>query len=186
LEIADFHVALRRAAGNQSNVSLVDPDEMAGRLPVRLAVRNPFSLRVNVRHRGAVRQIGLVPDFVFGLRFANSSQRNFMVEIDRGTMPVSRSDFTQSSIEKKMRAYLAAHTARLHERHFGWKSFRVLVVTTDEHRMQNMTEALRSFHVPGSIGPSLLFFATREELRERDPLDCLWRDGTGKSQRLVA
>jgi hypothetical protein len=143
-------------------------------------------LRVKVRHRGALCEIGLIPDFVFGLRFGNGSQRKFMVEIDRGTMPVFRSDFTQSSIEKKMRAYLAAHAARLHERHFGWKSFRVLVVTTDDHRVQNMMAALRSLHVRGSIGPSLFFFATREEVRGRDPLHCLWRDGAGKPQALVA
>ena len=49
--------------------------------------------------------MGLVPDFVFGLALADSSRRHFMVEIDRGTIPVVRSDiFRQTSFEEKMRA----------------------------------------------------------------------------------
>jgi hypothetical protein len=40
----------------------------------------------------------------------------------------------QTSFERKMRAYLAAHAAKQHERHFGWKTFRVLTVTTDHCR----------------------------------------------------
>ena len=40
---------------------------------------------------------------------------DFLVEIDRGTMPISRSDFRQSSFQRKMLAYLAAHAANLHE-----------------------------------------------------------------------
>ena len=38
-----------------------------------------------------------------------------------------------------------AHAAKQHERQFGWKTFRVLTVTTDHHRMQSMMEALRNF-----------------------------------------
>jgi len=77
---------------------------------------------------------------------------SFMVEIDRGTMPVVRSNFEQTSFERKMRAYLTAHAAKQHEQRFGWKTFRVLTVTTDEYRMQSMIDALRRIHVPHSPG----------------------------------
>ena len=53
--------------------------------------------------------MGVVPDVVFGLQPAKADRRNFMVEIDRGTMPVRRSDPEQTSFEGKMRVYLAAH-----------------------------------------------------------------------------
>jgi hypothetical protein len=122
--------------------------------------------------------MGLVPDFAFGLTLAESSRRHFMVEIDRGTMPVVRSDsFRQTSFEEKMRAYLTAHAAKQHERQFGWKTFRVLTVTTDHHRMQSMMEALRKLRVPHSPGAPLFFFTTRDELRAADPLTHDWRDG---------
>ena len=52
-----------------------------------------------------------------------------------------------------MRAYLTAHAGKQHEKHFGWKTFRVLTVTTDQHRMQSMMEALRKLRVPTRPGP---------------------------------
>ena len=130
-------------------------------------------------------EIGLVPDFVFGLLLPDGSRRCFMVEIDRGTMPVVRSDIRQSSFERKMRAYLTAHAGKLHERHFGWKSFRVLTVTTDRHRTQSMMEALRQLRVPHSAGASLFYFATRAELCGSDPLSYAWSDGNGRDARLI-
>ena len=124
----------------------------------------------------------LVPDFAFGLALA--SRRRFMVEIDRGTMPIVRSDFLQTSFERKMRAYLTAHAGKQHEKHFGWKTFRVLTVTTDQHRMQSMMVTLRKLRVPHSPGAPLFFFATRDELRASDPLAHDWRDGNGRAVRL--
>ena len=148
------------------------------------AARNPLSLRVKLSHQGAVHEIGLVPDLVFGLQFADGSRHSFMVEIDRGTMPIARSDFLQTSFERKMRAYLTAHVAKQHERQFGWKTFRVLTVTTDHHRMQSMMEALRKLRIPHSPGAPLFFFTTRDELRASNPFAHEWRDGNGRAVRL--
>jgi hypothetical protein len=67
----------------------------------------------------------------------------------------------------------------------GWKSFRVLTVTTDSFRVESMKKALRHLHVPHSPGPSLFFFATREELAAADPLRLSWRDGAGREARLI-
>jgi hypothetical protein len=107
-----------------------------------------------------------------------------MVEIDRGTMPIVRADFGQTSFERKMRAYLTAHASRQHEKQFGWKTFRVLTVTTDEHRRQSMIDALRRLRVTHSPGPSLFLFATREELHASDPISHKWRDGNGRDAEL--
>jgi hypothetical protein len=108
-----------------------------------------------------------------------------MVEIDRGTMPIERSDFSQTSFERKMRAYLTAHAAKQHERHLGWKTFRVLTVTTDEYRTRSMMEALRRLRVPHSPGASLFLFATRHELLSCDPLGHVWNDGNGQDVRVL-
>jgi hypothetical protein len=88
--------------------------------------------------------------------------------------------------DRKMRAYLPAHAGKEHERRFGWESFRVLIVTTDQFRMQSMKSALAKIHIPGSMGASLFFFATRGELGTADPLRHEWRDGRGKPIRLTA
>jgi hypothetical protein len=84
-----------------------------------------------------------------------------------------------------MRAYLTGHAAKQHERQFGWKTFRVLTVTTDDCRTRSMTEALRQLRVPHSPGASLFFFATRYELRGSDPLAHVWQDGNGREVRLM-
>src|SRR3954468_24346224 len=86
----------------------------------------------------ALRESAIVPDIVFGLELTDGSRRNFMVEIDRGTMPVRRSDPDQTSIERKMRVYLTAHAAKLHKEQFGWANFRVLFVTTNQDRVETM------------------------------------------------
>lgn len=108
-----------------------------------------------------------------------------MVEIDRGTMPIVRGDITQSSFERKLRAYLTAYAGKQHERQFGWKAFRALTVTTDLHRMASMMDALRELRVPHSPGPSLFFFSTRADLVASDPLKQGWQDGNGRAVQLV-
>jgi Replication-relaxation len=186
LEIVDFHVALLCAAYDCRDVRILHPEDIiAAAPPETQRARDPFALKVKLSDRGTPRDIGLLPDLVFGLMFSEGTRRFFMVEIDRGTMPIVRHDLTQTSFEKKMRAYLAAHAAGVHGRHFGWKAFRVLVVTTDRHRLQSMTQALHHLHIPHSLGSSLFFFATREELHAADPLTYGWQDGAGKPQRLM-
>ena len=170
----------RRAVKSQSR--------FAARRKQTRAARNPLSLRVKLSHQGVVHEIGLVPDLVFGLQFADGSRHSFMVEIDRGTMPIARSDFLQTSFERKMRAYLTAHAGKQHEKHFGWKTFRVLTVTTDRHRTQSMMEALRQLHVPNSIGAPLFLFAMAS-YRGTIPLashDILKEKKTGSSRNLLS
>jgi hypothetical protein len=117
---------------------------------------------------------------------ADRSRRQFLVEIDRGTMPVVRSDtFRQTSFEEKMRGYLTAHAAKQHERQFGWNTFRVLTITTDNRRARTMMEALRSLRVPHSAGASLFFFSSRDGLRRTDPLAHAWHDGNARDVRLI-
>ena len=183
LEIMDFYVGLQCAARDRSDLQLIHPDELVATFPDQpISPRNPFSLRVTLSHRGIMEKTSLVPDLAFGLRLANGSRRYFMVEIDRGTMPVVRSDtFRQTSFEEKMRAYLAAHAASQHETQFGWKNFRVLTVTTDQPRMRAMMDVLRRLRVPRSPGATLFYFATRHAVATTGPLNRIW---TTESRRL--
>ena len=102
LEIMDFYVSLECAARARADVQLIHPDEMVPAFPdQRATTRNPFALRVKLSHRGVMQEIGVVPDFAFGLTLADGSRRQFLVEIDRGTMPVVRSDtFRQTSFQQ--------------------------------------------------------------------------------------
>jgi len=186
LEIVDFQVSLERATRDRGDIRLMHADEIIAGIPDQpRAPRNPFALRAKLTHKGTIREIGVIPDFVFGLKSDDGSKHSFMVEIDRGTMPVVRSNFEQTSFERKMRAYLTAHAAKQHEQRFGWKTFRVLTVTTDEYRMQSMIDALRRIHVPHSPGASLFLFTTRLHLHTHSPMADTWRDGTGRAVQLI-
>ena len=186
LEIMNFYVALQCSARQRADVRLIHPRELIESFPdQRVNARNPFALRARLTHAGVVQEIAVVPDLSFGLLFPDRSRRCFMVEIDRGTMPVVRTDFTQTSFERKMRGYLTAYAAKQHEKQFGWKAFRVLTITTDEYRIRSTLEELRKLRVPGGPGPSLFFFAVRSELSGTDPLSHVWQDGHGRDARLI-
>lgn len=73
----------------------------------------------------------------------------------------------------------------IHEQQFGWKTFRVLTVTTDLHRARSMTEMLRRLHAPKGPGPALFLFALCELLRKSDPIAFAWQDGNGRELRLI-
>ncbi|MBW5440784.1 hypothetical protein FXB41_40410 [Bradyrhizobium canariense] len=102
---------------------------------------------------------------------AAEKRRCFMVEIDRGTMPISRPDFRQTSFQRKMQAYLAAHAQGQHTQQFGWKTFRVLVVTTDQQRAQSMIETSQRLSTSQSLGPFRFLFSRTDELERSDLVD---------------
>lgn len=174
LETIDFWLGLHAATAD-SPVQLIHQHELIADFPERQrARRNPLSLTARLSHRGHPHEISVIPDLAFGLVLPDGSRRNFLVEIDRGTMPVTRSDMRQTSVERKLRAYLAAHAARQHQRQFGWKNFRVLTVTTDHTRLRSMTEATRQLRQSGSS--SLFLFATRNAVARAGPIATAWHD----------
>jgi DNA-binding Lrp family transcriptional regulator len=76
LEIVDFCVAVESATRNRADTRLNYPDVMALSFPHHaFTERDPFALRVRVKHHGVVREIGLVPDLVFGLTLPDRSRR---------------------------------------------------------------------------------------------------------------
>ena len=77
LEIIDFSVALQLAAGARRDVQFIHPNDIIAGFPEQTrAARNPLSLRVKLSHQGIVHEIGLVPDLVFGLQFADGSRHS--------------------------------------------------------------------------------------------------------------
>jgi hypothetical protein len=186
LEIVDFYVGLELGARVRADIRVIHADELISAFPERTrSTRNPLALRVTISREGKSHEIGIIPDLIFGIGFPDGSRRCFMVEIDRGTMPLHRSDLSQTSIERKMRGYLTAHSTKLHEQQFDWKTFRVLTVTTNNDRLQSMMEMLREFHLPQSLGQGLFFFSVRKELLASDPIRHSWLDGHGRQVKLI-
>jgi len=187
IEIAEFRVALQGSVAQRSDIRLISPEEMNPSASRQQMLKGSasFSFRAKLTHHGKLREISVVPDFVFGLRLANGERRNYVVEIDRGTMPITRSDIDQTSVERKLRVYLAAHAAKQHQLRYRWKNFRVLVLTTSDDRQHSMIEASRRLTSGIGKNPVLFLFKRTELLTLADPLDAAWFDGAGREEVLL-
>lgn len=101
----------------------------------------------------------IVPDGLFGLEYAANgvkAYRFFAVEADRGTMPVIRSDSSQTSCVGKLAAYREFLLRRGYKGHLGIPNLLVLLITTGSHRLD---EILRRFGDQAGGGSAFLFKA---------------------------
>ena len=152
LLVSDIMVAVELACRNREDIRLLSPDDL------RIQnMREPFQWKVDIGQR---QKCGVIPDRVFGLDL-NGNQCWYFLEADRGTMPIVRTDLSQTSIFRKLMAYEATWSRGLHQSQFGFQRFRVLTVTTSPQRTDHLIEAAQS--LPGGQGLFLLF--DREALK---------------------
>ena len=185
LAIADFAVGLSAAGAASPVVDLCDGAALLTRLPATIRdAAKPYRLSVPVTFKSTRQTIGIEPDYAFSLGFPVAGRRAyFLVEIDRGTMPVERSDITQSSMLRKFLAYGAVWRSKMHTQSFGWRNFRVLVVTGNADRALNMREVLQQ--QTGGTGSPLFWFADKQALEACNTLEHVWIDGEGKERQLL-
>jgi len=89
-----------------------------------------------------------------------------------------RSGLTQRSFYRKLLAYEATWTQKLHQRKLGIHRFRVLIVTTNAMRVTTLLDACSRLKRHG-----LFLFASRTVL-EKDPFSPVWQ--CGKSAKISA
>src|ERR1039458_1927326 len=137
LLVSDVMVAIELACRKRDGIRLLYEDQLTLH-----SERQPFQWRVK-RQDGI--KLGVIPDRVFALEYPDQNgqpQRvHFFLEADRGTMPVVRSGLTQTSFYRKLLAYEATWTQKIHQRHLGIHRFRVLTVTTIAARVKSLLEA---------------------------------------------
>lgn len=164
LAIADFATSLQVAVSRRDEVELIDNEALVNDLPTKTqALSKPYRLNIPVIYQGVRMDIGVEPDYAFALYLPQIRKRaQFLVEIDRGTMPVKRRDLKQSSILRKLFAYQTMWKMKRHNDHFGWGNFRVLFVTTSAERVENMIEAVNSQAI--TMNSPLFLFADKQSL----------------------
>jgi len=170
--VSDVMVTLELACRKSGGIRLLYEDHLA---------LQSFQWRVKVRDHGVT--LGVVPDRIFALEYkdhAGEMQRvYFFLEADRGTMPVVRSGLAQTSFYRKLIAYEATWTQKIHQRKLGIHRFRVLTVTTNAMRVTSLLEACSRL----KRGHGLFLFADRTVL-EKDPFSPVWQ--CGKSAKVSA
>jgi hypothetical protein len=169
LSVADFMTALEVAVHESDNVRHASAEELAASLG--RGSRADLRWSVSLNHEGKALNLGVVPDQVFTLAQDSAAPVHYFLEADRATMPVSRHDFTRTSVQRKLLAYHATWQQRLLEQLFGWKRFRVLFLTTSAERVEHLRRAAREL----PSGHGLFLFAHRGQLKsDTDVLDLSW------------
>lgn len=172
LLVSDMMVALELACRETGRIRLLAEDELfVG------GERHRQSLRWKVKVAGGI-QLGVIPDRVFGLEFPDQNGKAdrayFLLEADRGTMPITRHSLSQTSFFRKLLAYEATWSHSIHRSHFGFHRFRVLTVTKSAERVNSLIEACAQL----KRGHGLFLFADSTVLEK--PLDLfspVWRTG---------
>lgn len=166
--VSDVMATIELACRKLGNVRLLYEDELD--LSVE---RTPFQWQVKLA--GGAPQ-GVVPDRVFALEYADANSQTqrayYFLEADRGTMPVVRTNLVQTSFHRKLLAYEATWTQKIHQRKLGIHRFRVLTVTTSEARVKSLIDACSRLH----RGHGLFLFADRAVL-EKDLFSPVWQSG---------
>jgi hypothetical protein len=125
-----------------------------------------------------------MPDALFGLRFNDAEESYFMLEIDRGEMPVERfKNLNRTYFAKKMLTYYEANRQQRHVHDLGIENFRVATVTTTPERIEKMIEASRG--ITEGRGSNMFLFTDERTLASANPLDAKWMSGKGELVRLT-
>lgn len=138
-------------------------DRSAGRADLKFVSARSI---LNIRKLGLGIPLGtsiIVPDQLFALDYGGS-YRAFLLEVDRGTEPVS-SKSARESLHRKLATYSSIFARDLHRQHYGLKSPIALLFT--------FASRLRAERVIGDIAanwPNLAAVSLVQTVSSRDPL----------------
>ncbi|MBX3490334.1 replication-relaxation family protein [Parvibaculum sp.] len=148
LMICEVLAAIELATVSDPNLRFIAWPEILAKAPK--ATRNdahPMRLPVSARLDKTIvlSREYVVPDGLFGLEYRMTGERSyrfFALEIDRGTMPIHRSNALQSSFSAKLRAYRDIAERDVHKSRLGIPNLLILTVTSSETRKDNMMSTL--------------------------------------------
>jgi len=189
LQIADFMVGLELACRMHNDVGLLREREIIQAAPDNTRrAREPLRWRVERIERGRREITTVVPDGLFALTFPDDTAAYFLLEVDRGTIPINRTDAEgtaawRKNIRYKLETYYDGWKAGRHVEQFGVKQVRVLTVTSSAKRVENMLATVDE--ITEGRGSNFFLFADRAQLATSDPLNAEWVSGKGERMRLV-
>jgi hypothetical protein len=169
VSISEFMVRLELALRGRSDVRILERGEILEDAPKTNRDRM-VKLEASIRLGGALRQNAIVPDALIGLRFTDETESYFMLEVDRGEMPVERYKNAQRTyFAKKMLTYYEANRQQRRVHDLGRHNFRVLTVTTTSELLERMLSALGG--ITEGKGSNMFLFADVVKLAADNPLD---------------
>jgi hypothetical protein len=175
LAIADFMVALEIACRKRGDIKLLYERDVLANAPERTQKsREPLRLVVpGLSNKMGVSSV--IADGLFGLVFPDETAAYFLLEVDRGSMPVVRSNFERTSFNRKLLIYWEAWKKKLHIDQFGVSQIRVLTVTDSAKRVETMLQAVEA--ITAGKGSNFFLFGSRSLFADTGPLDVSWITG---------
>lgn len=189
LMVSRILTTFRLACQKQRDVEFIEPEKLINnrRKPPTIKT-HALSWRVKIS-KGQYGQkrnftFNMIPDSVFGLRMKKENRNKetyFLIEADRATMPIRRTNFFRSSFYKKMVGYVASYRNELFSEYFGFKKIRILTVTKSDERIKSMIQANKELHETGN-GYNLFLFTKNELINIDKPgklFGQIWINGRG-------
>jgi protein involved in plasmid replication-relaxation len=181
LAVSDILVALFRAGD-----ALNDEVRVLYEHQLDFSRSEPRSLAWTV-DAGPFGKLSVIPDRVVQLRtFTDENESpervTCFIEADRGTMPVTRRDNRQSSILRKLIAYETSWRKGLLQKRYPTDRFRVLIVTTNPARVEQMVKACQQL----KCGHGLFLFTDHETFAKHPNVYSLtFVNGRGEKDTLL-
>ncbi|HEY1474010.1 MAG TPA: replication-relaxation family protein [Pseudolabrys sp.] len=189
LEIAGFMTRLERACEARDDIELLREHEIIAGSPDKTQrAREPLRWRVERIEWGKKEISTVVPDGAFALVFLDDTASYFLLEVDRGTIPLNRTDTEGSAawrknIRYKLVTYYDGWKVGRQIEQFGIKQLRVLMLTTSAKRVENMLGVLDE--ITEGRGSNFFLFGHNGQLKGSDPLNMEWVSGKRKLVRLT-
>jgi hypothetical protein len=192
LMVADFMIMIRLACQQTPGVEFVSQAEIIRQRPTRPKEHDKaIGWRVEITRSGRKVELGVLPDRAFGLRIKGEDGKShmafFFLEADRATMPIKRPDLYRTSFYKKLIGYYESWKQGIFSENFGFKSPRLLTITTSVERVKSMIEANKELD-PRGEGLRMFLFAPIKAFQGKEPvkvLSQLWLNGRSEKTGLL-
>lgn len=183
LAVAEFFTAMELACRANPDVTLVRQPEIIASAPEGTRTAREPLRWIAKPTNGRNELWSVVPDGLFALSFVDGTASYFLLEIDRGTIPITRHSLDHRSIARKLATYYEGWRAGRHVEQFGVKQMRVLMLTSSAARMNNMLSVVRE--LTDGRGSGFFVFGYNEILETTGPLEAAWTDGKANAVKLT-
>jgi hypothetical protein len=179
----ELRVRLDVEARHYPEIAYVKKAELNRELPTPVT-----TWRVPVMDDGNIYEDGVSPDDVFRLIFNKEPKPNnfgnFFPEADRATEPNDSETARAVYLYRKMLAYYFTYMLGIHTELFGFKEFRVPILTTSAKRVEHLIEVNKRFN--NDEGSELFLFTDRASLcASPHVFEHEWLNGRGERVTLL-
>ena len=185
LGISECMIEMETLCRASPHHQFIDQNEILYNSPCQTRrAKYPFRWKTRVVDNGKSHDIMILPDYIFGIRHKDGRERYYFVEIDRGTMPVSRRDIRQTSFMRKVLSYADTFNRGLAKQRFDISGFQVLTVTTSIERIQTIQRATAGLP-DTSFSANTFLFRTKTDTQLSLPFLSGWQNLRGAKSGII-